>query len=93
MIYYYIIFYFLIFIPLLALHQETIRPGAIINSIMKKYLYKESNIHDYLAEDHLKQPYDLEVPYCDWKNMSSKQFFREYVRKGRPCLFKDYAKL
>ncbi len=37
-------------------------------------------------------PVDPEVPICDYRTMTPKKFFQEYVSKYRPCLFKDYAK-
>jgi hypothetical protein len=32
------------------------------------------------------------VPECDWETLTPRDFFQEYVRKGRPCLFKGYGK-
>ena len=86
------LFYVFIFFPLVAIHQETVRPGAIINNFLRKHVYGQGNLHDYLADDHLNQPYDDEVPECDFKTMTPKQFYLEYVGKGRPCLFKEYGK-
>lgn len=56
-------------------------------------MYKQSTLHDYLAEDITNQPHDAEVPYCDYKTLTPKRFFLDYVRKGRPCLFPNYAKI
>ena len=40
----------------------------------------------------LEMPYDHEIPICDYRNMTSKQFFLDHISKYRPCLFKDYGK-
>ena len=40
----------------------------------------------------LEIPYDHEIPICDYRNMTSKQFFLDHISKYRPCLFKDYGK-
>lgn len=85
------IFYFFIFFPVLAFHQETFRAGAIINLMIRKHIYGQGNLHDYLALDPLDQPYDKEIPECDI-DMSPREFYQDYVRKGRPCLFKGYGK-
>ena len=89
----YVIIYFLIIFPIIFIHQETVRPGGLVNSWIRLYVYNQGNLHDYLADDVLNQPFDAEVPYCDWQNMTEKQFFNEYVRTHRPCLFKGYGKL
>ena len=68
------------------------RPGASVNGLIRKHLYRQGNLHDYLAEDPLDQPYDVEIPLCDHKTLTSKRFFLDYVRKGRPCLFPEYAR-
>jgi hypothetical protein len=38
-------------------------------------------------------PYEEEVAECDYRTMTPKQFFNDYVKKNRPCLFKEYGKL
>lgn len=86
-------FYFLIFIPIVAVFEETHRPGAIINNYLRKHVYGQGNLHDYMADDPLDQPYDIDIPLCDYNTITPKIFFHEFVRKGRPCLFPEYAKL
>ena len=49
---------------------------------------KEATLHGEIME----MPMDDEVPFCDYRTMTPKKFFQEYVSKYRPCLFKDYAK-
>ena len=83
---------FFVILPLAAVYQETIRQGASINNLIRFHVYKQGNLHDYLAEDVTKQPYDKDVPICDYKTLTPKRFFLDYVRKGRPCLFPDYAR-
>ena len=53
------------------------------------------DLHDYLAEAQyeLDMPHDDEVPECDYRTMTAKRFFNDYVKQNRPCLFKGYAKL
>jgi len=87
------IFYFLIFLPLIIIHQESFRAGGLTNNLIRKYIYKQGNLHDYLSQDPIGIPFDKEITYCDYRNMTPKIFYNEYVRKGRPCLFKDYAKI
>ena len=48
---------------------------------------------EYASKNLVNLTYDEEVPDCDHKTMTSKQFFNEYVSKFRPCRFKGYAKL
>ena len=54
-----------------------------------------NDLHDYLARESRLQemPHDDEVPECDYRTMTPKRFFNDYVKKNRPCLFKDYGKL
>lgn len=84
--------YFLFFLPSVAIYEETRRPGASLNNIIRQHVYGQGNMHDYLAEDPLDQPYDDEVPFCDFNTITPKEFYHEYVRKGRPCLFPNYAR-
>ena len=84
--------YFLLIFPAVAVHQELLNPGGFLNNLVRKHLYGQGNLHDYFALDVLNQPVDLEVPLCDYRTLTPKQFFNEYVRKGRPCLFKEYGK-
>lgn len=51
----------------------------------------------YFVEYTLEAPFDYEfyeeeVAICDYKTMTPKKFFLEYVSKYRPCLFKGYGK-
>ena len=91
-IWYFILVICIVF-PLIAFYEESVRPGAILNNYYRKNIYKNGHLVDYLADDPTNQPYDIEVPLCDYKTITPKRFFNEYVRKGRPCLFKEYAKL
>lgn len=64
-----------------------------MNNLIRKYIYKHGNLHDFLGTDPITVPYDQEVFYCDYKEMTPKMFYNEHVRKGRPCIFKNYAKI
>lgn len=77
---------------MVAIHQEVMRPGASLNKMIRKYVYEQGNLEDYLASDPLNHPFDDVVPECDFETMSPKQFFNEYVRTQRPCLFKNYGR-
>jgi len=45
------------------------------------------------AEENIFFEYmEPEIAICDYRTMTSKQFFLEHVAKQRPCLFKEYAK-
>jgi hypothetical protein len=37
-------------------------------------------------------PYDDVVPECDYKTMTAKRFFNDFVKTNRPCLFKGYGR-
>jgi len=41
----------------------------------------------------LDVPYDEEVPECDYKTMTPKRFFNDYVKLNRPCIFRGYGTL
>lgn len=51
------------------------------------------DLHQFLARESraMDLPYDDEVPVCDYKTMTPKRFFNDYVKKNRPCLFKGYG--
>ena len=53
------------------------------------------DLHEYLAREsrNLEMPFDDEVPECDYRTMTAKRFFNDYVKQNRPCLFKEYGKL
>jgi len=68
-------------------------PGAFLNNFVRQHVYGQTSLYDYLPQDVLHMPIDDEVPECDYRTMTPKQFFNDYVRKGRPCLFKEYGKI
>jgi len=88
----YLFFYFIVFLPLLAAHQETVRPGALLNTWIRENVYGQTTLRNYLASNPLNLPFDDKTPICDYKTMTPKQFYNDYVSKHQPCLFKDYAK-
>lgn len=91
-LFYYSMLFLFVFMPGLFLYEEGIRPGGIVNNAMRKHVYGQGNLWDYLAEDPHNLPYDDEVPECDWETMTPKRFFNDYVVKVRPCLFKNYGR-
>jgi hypothetical protein len=72
-LYYFIVFYLLIFLPILAFHQETVNPGASINKIIRKYVYNQGYMLDYMGQNPL--PFKADVEDCDWESLTPKQFF------------------
>lgn len=61
---------------------------------MMRHYFGLTLFSEFAAEGKLQIPlYDKEIPECDYRTMTPKQFFNEYVSKNRPCLFKDYAKI
>ena len=73
------LFYVFIFLPAVAIHEETMNPGATLNNLIRKYVYKQNNLKNYFMENPLEFPYDTKTPICDYKTMTPKQFFNEYV--------------
>lgn len=45
-------------------------PGASINGAIRKYLYKQTGLRDYMGENPL--PFSAEVKDCDWETMTPK---------------------
>jgi hypothetical protein len=76
------------------LASESSIGGRPLNRWIRKRLGK-TDLHDYLAEQsrEMELPYDINVEECDYRTMTAKQFFNDYVKKNRPCLFKEYGKL
>ena len=72
MLFWYFILVFCIIFPSIAFYEESIRSTATLNNFYRKYLFKNGHLIDYLADDPTKQPYDMEVPLCDYKTMTSK---------------------
>jgi len=52
-------------------------------------------MHEFLAKTSRdkKVPYDEEVPECDYKTMTPKRFYNDYVKLNRPCIFRGYGTL
>jgi len=73
---------------------ESTKGGQPLNRHIRK-LFGKTDLHLYLAEQSraMDLPYEEEVAECDYRTMTPKQFFNDYVKKNRPCLFKEYGKL
>lgn len=52
------------------------------------------DFHEFLAEKSIEYelPYDDEVPMCDYRTMTTKRFYNDFVKQNRPCLFKEYGR-
>jgi hypothetical protein len=50
---YFIFLYFFLFLPSIAIYQETFRPGAVLHRYIKTKVYGETPIVDYLAMNTL----------------------------------------
>jgi hypothetical protein len=66
-------------LPGLFLFEEGWRPGGLVNNYIRKEIFKQGSLWEYLAEDPYKVPYDNEVPICDHRNMTTKRFFNDFV--------------
>ena len=77
----------------LGFYEELTVTNTSLNKWVKGKL-GHKDFHDFLARESVEQewPYDETVPECDYKTMTPKRFFNDYVKKNRPCLFKGYAK-
>jgi len=75
-----------------TLYEEGISTkDSPFNKRIRAYLGAR-DLHTYLAEEKENLPYDDEVPECDYKTMTPKRFYNDYVSKTRPCLFKGYGR-
>ena len=68
-------------------HSRETRMGKAIRAQLGA-----QDLHTFLALETKEMPYDKEVPECDYKTMTPKRFYNDYVKKMRPCLFKGYGK-
>jgi hypothetical protein len=68
-----------VLLPLLFVWEEGIRPGGMINNYIRKEIFKQGSLWDYLGEDPYKVPYDDEIPICDYRNMTAKRFYNDFV--------------
>lgn len=70
------VLYFCAFLPLVALQQETLRPGGSMNRLIKKQIYGEKPLLDYLASNPLKRPWNNGTAECEWNTtMTNKDFY------------------
>jgi len=78
----------------LGFYEELTIKNTFLNKWVKARL-GHNDFHLFLAHESRAQemPYDDEVPICDYRTMTPKRFFNDYVKKNRPCLFKEYGKL
>lgn len=61
--------------------EELGNSSTVTSKIIRKHL-GHHDLHDFLAIQSLemKMPYDDEVPDCDYKTMTAKRFFNDYVK-------------
>jgi len=52
-------------------------PGKYLRSLLGHH-----DLHEFLAEKSIEfeMPYDTEVAECDYKTMTAKRFFNDYVK-------------
>jgi len=60
--------------------------------MIRKYAYNQTAFVEYLGDDPMEIYFDYDIPICDYKTMTPKEFYNNWVSKGRPCLFPGYAK-
>jgi len=68
----YMFFYVFVFLPLVFVHQETIRPGASLNTWIKINVYGQKPLNDFMADNHLDYHWDDKTPICDFRTMTPK---------------------
>lgn len=66
----FIIFYFLLFVPAIAIYEEAVTPGASINQWIRHNIYKVTTLEEYVKEH--KVGFTSTVDECDYKTMSPK---------------------
>jgi len=76
-----------------GLYEEATNTKTTFNTWLRKSV-DHHDLHEYLARASLEldMPYDDEIPECDYRTMTAKRFFNDYVKKNRPCLFKEYGR-
>jgi len=86
----------LVLFVVLGSYEELTSSNTMINKWVRAKL-GHKDFHQFLANESREAeallPVDTEVPECDYRNMTSKRFFNDYVKKNRPCLFKGYGRL
>lgn len=86
----------LILFVLLGGYEELSGSNTFVNKWVKAKL-GHKDLHQFLANESREKedilPVDLEVPECDYRTMTAKRFFNDYVKTNRPCLFKGYGQL
>ena len=78
----------------MALWQESSTKGTLLNRHIRKY-FGLRYVNDYVSTNPLNLIglTENQVDECDYKTMSTKDFYKYYVSQNRPCLFKNYAKI
>ena len=74
-------------------YEELTGKNTWLHKTVRKQL-GHKDLHEFLATEsiNMNMPYEEEVAECDYKTMTAKRFFNDYVKQNRPCLFKGYAK-
>lgn len=81
-----------LFLTCMTIYQEGFTKGTSLNRSIRHYFGLNTFV-EYTAErpDLITHDYDG-VSICDYRTMTPKMFFNDFVSKYRPCLFKDYGK-
>ena len=82
----------LILFVCIGFYEELTVKNTTLNKWVKAKL-GHHDFHTYLADESRQHelPVDDEVPECDYRTMTPKRFFNDYVKMNRPCLFKGYG--
>lgn len=88
-------FWVIVFLFLtLGVYEQLTVKNTMLNKWVKSAL-GHKDFHEYLANESRERPdyypVDEEIAECDYKTMTAKRFFNDYVKKNRPCLFKGYG--
>ena len=77
----------------LAAYEEIGNPSTKVSKVVRAAL-GHHDLHEFLAQKSIEfdMPHDDQVPECDYKTMTAKRFFNDFVKTNRPCLFKGYGR-
>lgn len=83
----------LVAVSCFGFYEELTGKNTWLHKTVRKQL-GHKDLHEFLATESINMglPYEEEVAECDYKTMTAKRFYNDYVKQNRPCLFKGYAK-
>ena len=84
----------LVAVSCFGFYEELTGKATWLHKAVRRQL-GHKDLHEFLATESINMglPYEEEVAECDYRTMTAKRFYNDYVKQNRPCLFKGYAKL